>query len=578
MVIEGDDALNSVNFVEILNLIVESNPSLSSVKEKLDRRYGHYTSPQYQNDLISVIGSHIKDTICAEAQEAKYFSVMVDETKDLSKKEQMAILVRYFSDGIVKERVIGTYHMEKVDAASLADFIYNEIEQSGLIWSNCVAQCYDGASVMSGCFSGVQARLREKIPHAVYIHCHAHRLNLVLGDCIKNTTGLSSFFSVVNTLYTFITNSNTRNQLFIEAQKAENLKVLTLERPAITRWSYYYRSVSKVKLRYGSLLAVLHRVSESSDSEAAAEAKGLYTKLLSFKFVMNLHIVEQVLGVTNSLSDQLQAKELLLSEACSLIQSTVEELQVLRKDDAFSALFYKAKVFSAAYEIDATMEDFNDSSQVRKPKRIQKISSNLKSFLVDSTVGKTETNTNLTPKAEIKRIYFDIVDRFLSELDNRFTQNMPLISAMNAFDCNSSDFLVYEKLSSILQFYKDIYIDEILLTSQISVAKNHILSKSEKPKNLFELYDELKPLQCAYSEIIKIVKILITLPVTTASTERLFSVLSLVKTYLRTSMRNDRLSDLLLMASEKALVRNLNYEALVDNFAKLKSRRYPLMQ
>ena len=64
---------------------------------------------------------------------------MVDETKDLSKKEQMAILVRYFSDGIVKERVIGTHHMEKVDAASLADFIYNEIEQSGLIWSNCVA-------------------------------------------------------------------------------------------------------------------------------------------------------------------------------------------------------------------------------------------------------------------------------------------------------------------------------------------------------------------------------------------------------------------------------------------------------
>ena len=208
-------------------------------------------------------------------------------------------------------------------------------------------------------------------------------------------------------------------------------------------------------------------MSESSDSEA--EANGLYTKLLSFKFVMNLHIVEKVLEVTNSLSDQLQAKELLLSKACCLIQSTVEELQVLTKDDAFSALFDKAKVFSAAYEIDATMEleDSNESSQVRKPKRIQKISSNLKSFLGDSTVGKRATNTSLTPKAEIKRIYFDIVDRFLSELDNCFTQNMPLISAMNALHCNSSDFLVCEKLSSILQFYKDVYINEILLTSQI---------------------------------------------------------------------------------------------------------------
>lgn len=95
---------------------------------------------------------------------------MVDETKDLPKKEQLAIPVQYFSEDIVKERVIGTYWIEKVDAASLADFIYKEIEQSGLIWSNCVAQCNDGASVMSGCFSGVQARLRDKIVHTLPMH------------------------------------------------------------------------------------------------------------------------------------------------------------------------------------------------------------------------------------------------------------------------------------------------------------------------------------------------------------------------------------------------------------------------
>ena len=272
------------------------------------------------------------------------------ETKDFSIKEHLAILARYFSEGVVKERVISTQHMEKVDAGNLADFKYKELEQSGLIWSKCVAQCYDGASVRSGCFNGVQARLRDKIPQAVYIHCHALGLNLVLGDCVKNISGLSSFISVINSLYKFITNSNTGYQLFIEAQKAEYLQVLTLERPAITRWSYYYWSVAKVKL-YVSLLAVLHKVEESSDSAAAADASGLYKQLLSFKFIVNLHVAEQVLKVTNSLSDQLQAKELLLSEACSLIQSTIKELQVLRTDEGFSNIFDKANIFSAAYEI-----------------------------------------------------------------------------------------------------------------------------------------------------------------------------------------------------------------------------------
>lgn len=94
-----------------------------------------------------------------------------------------------------------------------------------------------------------------------------------------------------------------------------------------------------------------------------------------------------------------------LKHACSLTQPTVQELQVLGKDDAFSAFFGKGKVFCAAYQIDAAMEDSNESSPVRKPKRIQKISSNLKSFLVDSAAGKSEGNTSLTPQAEIKSLF-----------------------------------------------------------------------------------------------------------------------------------------------------------------------------
>lgn len=38
----GNNTLNLGNFVEILHVIAESNPSL---KEKLNKRYGHYTGP-----------------------------------------------------------------------------------------------------------------------------------------------------------------------------------------------------------------------------------------------------------------------------------------------------------------------------------------------------------------------------------------------------------------------------------------------------------------------------------------------------------------------------------------------------
>lgn len=91
------------------------------------------------------------------------------------------------------------------------------------------------------------------------------------------------------------------------------------------------------------------------------------------------------------------------------------------------------------------------------------------------------------------------------------------------------------------------------------VAKRLFLEKSEKTKILYELYQELKPMDFADLEILKIINIAINIPVTTASNEQLFSVLRMVKTNLiktkwRITMGNKRLSGLLLMRSEKKLL------------------------
>ena len=96
---------------------------------------------EYQDDYIEVIGNEIKSSIMKKVREAKYFAVLVDVTKDLSKKEQFTMLVHYVHDLKMKERTIGCYHMRKVDFESFADFIYNKIKGISLDWSKCVGQC-----------------------------------------------------------------------------------------------------------------------------------------------------------------------------------------------------------------------------------------------------------------------------------------------------------------------------------------------------------------------------------------------------------------------------------------------------
>ena len=76
------------------------------------------------------------------------------------------------------------------------------LERYGLNYkNNLVGQAYDGAAVMSGKHSGVQARIREQAQFGFYIHCSAHCLNLVLVDVVKSVPKTEEFFSLLQSLY-----------------------------------------------------------------------------------------------------------------------------------------------------------------------------------------------------------------------------------------------------------------------------------------------------------------------------------------------------------------------------------------
>ena len=62
---------------------------------------------------------------------------------------------------------------------------------------------------MSGKHSGVQHRIQQVAPHAIYVHCYAHTLNLVLVDCSKNVSHASEFFALLETMYVFISTITT---------------------------------------------------------------------------------------------------------------------------------------------------------------------------------------------------------------------------------------------------------------------------------------------------------------------------------------------------------------------------------
>ena len=124
-------------------------------------------------------------------------------------------MIRFFDETsyAIEKSFISFTPVLKLDAASITDCIWNNLETLGLDYkSSLIDLGFDGASVMRGQLSSVQKHTHNKAPFAYYTCSYGHRLNLVLINTIKPFSGAADFFSLLENLYIFI------NEKFLEIQ------------------------------------------------------------------------------------------------------------------------------------------------------------------------------------------------------------------------------------------------------------------------------------------------------------------------------------------------------------------------
>jgi hypothetical protein len=73
-------------------------------------------------------------------------------------------------------------------------------------------------------------------------------------------------------------------------------------------------------------------------------------------------------------------------------------------------------------------------------------------------------------------------------------------------------------------------------------------------------------------------RVLLTIPVTIASAERSFSKLKLLKTYLRSTMTEERLNDLAIIALEGEMLEKIDYENIIEDFISKNTKRMMLFK
>ncbi|CAN6575550.1 unnamed protein product [Malus baccata var. baccata] len=146
---ESEDSSNKGNFLELLKFLAYHNEGIKDVVFKNAPENLKLTSPDIQKDLVYAAACETTNAIMFDIGDDAFFSVLVDESRDISVKEQMVVVLRYVNtNGQVVERFMGIKHVPNTTAIPLKEAINQFFSINGLSISRLRGQGYDGASNM----------------------------------------------------------------------------------------------------------------------------------------------------------------------------------------------------------------------------------------------------------------------------------------------------------------------------------------------------------------------------------------------------------------------------------------------
>jgi Domain of unknown function (DUF4371)/hAT family C-terminal dimerisation region len=556
------------NFLALVALVARYDPVLEEI---VKRPAGSckYLSPAIQNELISSASSAVKKQLLHEIREAPFYSILADGTQDITKQDQISCVIRYVaidSDKCtieVKESFLGFFNVVDQSAKGMVELFKSILSDVNV--NKCRGQGYDGASVMSGKMSGVHKRMQDNVTvnNALYVHCCAHNLNLVLCDAAEASSEVKTFFAVIQEIYNYLGGSAPRWAVLqavgeeVCGKLDKNNSKITIKKLCPTRWESRHQAVSALLLRYADVLKTLTKLSLTAvKPEARQQASALRGSIEKFEFVFLLVIWEKILRHVNVVSKLMQAKEVDLNLVTELLNTTVQHFREMRA--SFTSHHDEAIAYAEKYKVTSHFKEARN----RKTKRFHDELAN-DERLLNSLDKFRVTIFNLTIDTCINKVLM----RFESfrAISTRFGFMMP--AQLNQI----SDDDLCTSTTEFARLYEDDVSEDVVRQFR-SLRSCFCFSQAKGPRDVLQFIVENK-LQSTMPDVVTCYMLFLTLPVTVASCERSFSKLRMIKNYLRSSCGQERLSGLALLSIESKVARSLNLDDLIKNFASMKVRR-----
>jgi hypothetical protein len=506
---------NEGNFRELLRFKISSGDETLKRHLAAASSRATYIGNTSQNQLITCCGEEITETILNQVRNAKYYSVIFDETTDISHVEQLSLNLRYVHNNKIREdfvKFIDAYeniksispdqdvHSEqRLSGEALGKIVVKLLHDLSLDLNNCVGIGTDSCSVMSSEAAGAVSEIQKVAKHACRCPCLNHALNNSLSTsvniaCIRNTVG------IMKSVVSFFNVSAKRNQV-LKLTLGRQLSSL-----CETRWVERHEGVIQFRSGIRQIVEALTSISSWQDRTTSSVAATLLNSLCTAEFLISMMSLIDVLKVSLPLSRLLQTPSLDTNRASTAVTNTMATLKErrIKCDDIFKQIFFETKAL--AEELDV---------ELKLPRR---------------TGSQTKRSNHPGDVEEYYRrsIYIPLLDNVCADLTSRLSYSSlecfglrGIIPTNIVEDAREKNDLIVNLKKGFEQFAPiigdgDTLSNEIQFEGEVDLWKNHWKMKKEKEQNVKLPEDILKVSDSCDPNIFPIIhdvlKILATLP------------------------------------------------------------------
>jgi len=557
------------NYLGILELLAQYDDFLGQhLRQHGGRGRGcvSYLSSTICAEVVSLMSDRVLHEIVSRIKVSKYYSVSLDSSPDESHVDQLTVVFRYMEHTSPVERFVTFMPNRGHKAADMFSALNEFLQSHGIDINDCRGQSYDNASSMSGKYNGLQALVLQKNPHALWVPCAGHSLNLVGKTAAESCTSAVSFFDFLQQLYVFFTASTHRYDVLTSKLRSADKVLYVPKKLSETRWSCRADATRALACGFGQIKEALSAIADDEDEKVTVrtQADGLYERMSTLEVGLYSVFWNDILERFNATSKSLQDPKLDINATIELLESL--QRFILSKRDCFDGYEKQGS------DVSGTSEYARSHNRARCRRR---------------NVRLTPLDYGQTPEVELSpsdrfrtQSFLPVIDQLHQALTQRIkaydtvSQRFGFLGKLNTMNDEEIQSAATDLVATYSDDLDDCLGNELVQFAELSksnvvddegtsVGAEHLLYKT--------LVD--KRLQSTFPNVEIVLRMYLVLMSTNCSSERSFSKMKLIKNRLRTSMTSEKLSDLALLSTESDLLREIQFDSFVDDFANRKARK-----